>query len=163
MSNETDPRPETGHPPALAKPIRSLQIICGAMILACGGSLLGSLPGLDFGNLQTELKLLVLLATVSSLAFLFVSRLLFGIIVENTTARAGKGSQEQRGFAVVRGAWLIRFVLFAAVFFLNLIVGLLENNLIPLLIAALAVLLMLVSFPVKGKVENVLTKHLTSR
>lgn len=132
------------------------------MIVACAAVLAGSLPGVDFGNLQTEPKLLVFLATVSSGAFLVVAHLLFGIIAENTTAKAGKGSEEERGFAVVRGAWLVRYALLGAVFFLNLIVGLLENNLIPLLIATLAVLLMLVCFPVEAKVEKALAKHLAA-
>jgi len=121
---------ETENSPRLSKGKRNLRIICGVMIVACAAVLAGSLPGVDFGNLQTEPKLLVFLATVSSGAFLVVAHLLFGIIAENTTAKAGKGSEEERGFAVVRGAWLVRYALLGAVFFLNQALGRVEESIL---------------------------------
>lgn len=152
---------ETARYPQLAKPIRNLKIICGVGITGCVLAMAALLLNVDFGNLKTDLKLIVMLATVSAAALLVVSQVLFKIIVENTAARSGKKSPEHRGFAVVRGAWLIRYVLLVAVFFLNLIIALLENNVIPMLIATAGLLLMLRWFPRIGNVEKALSDHLT--
>ena len=152
---------ESDQYPQLAKPVRNLKIICGLVIVACGLALGVLLFNVDYGNLKTDVKLIVLLATVSTVALLVVAHVLFGIVIEHTSAKPGKRSPEERGFAVVRGAWQIRYTLLGAVFFLNLIVGLLENNLIPILIAALALLLMLRWFPRTTKLEKALSNRLS--
>lgn len=151
---------ETARYPQLAKPVRNLKVISALMIVGCATAMGVMLFNAEWDSLKTDVKLIILLAAVSTVALLVVSHVLFSIIARHTSARSGKGSPEQSGFAVVRSAWLIRYVLLGAVFFMNLVVARLENNLIPMLIALLGLVLMLGLFPRTPKIEKALAEHL---
>ncbi len=155
MSQQNDPTD-------IGKMIGNLKKLCAIIIGATALAMLTSLFKADLLNLKTELKMIILLAASSAVTMITVAFILFGVIVKNTASKSGARSPREGAFRIVRSAWLIRYVFLLSVCFLNFMVGILENNLIGLLIGTAALLLMCVTFPSTSKVENAIQQHLES-
>ena len=141
----------------LRKPMQSLKIICGAMIMGVAMAGIIFCTMIDLGNLKTELEMLVAMAAGFGMVMYMMSFVMFKIISTQTNS---KSTSETSHFGVLQSAWIVRFAIIEGACFLNLIVTLLQNSLITLFVALVGVLFMLIWFPRSMKVEELLEERM---
>ena len=143
----------------IRKPIQTLKIICGALLVGvCGAAIVISLL-VDFANLKTDPVMLVALAATTGAVMYSSSLIAFKVISTQTKSR----KEGVKGhFEVLQSAWIVRFAVVEGACFLNLIVTLLENSLITMFVSLVGVLIMLVGFPRNIKVEELLETRMLS-
>jgi len=138
-------------------PIRNLKLICGAML---SGTMVFSLllcTIIDFAKLNTEPKMLVLMAC-SVGAMMFMSSLVFFKVLSGQTR--AKSDSLMSNLGLLQTAWIVRFAIIEGACFLNLIVTMLHDSLLTLFVAVLGILLMLLGFPRTSVVEDLLQNRM---
>ena len=141
----------------LAKPIRTLKIICGALIagVVIFGIILSAI--IDFEKLHAEPKLLVLMAAGFGMVMFMTSYVMFGMLSAQTDARSDDAGSH---LGVMQTAWIVRFAIIESASFLNLIVTMIQDSIITLFVAVLGILLMVVAFPRNSVIESLLRERM---
>ena len=118
----------------LANPIRTLKIICGALIagVVIFGIILSAI--IDFEKLHAEPKLLVLMAAGFGMVMFMTSYVMFGMLSAQTDARSDDAGSH---LGVMQTAWIVRFAIIESASFLNLIVTMIQDSIITLFVACL--------------------------
>lgn len=137
----------------LAKPFLNLKIICGALIAGVVGFGFVLCTILDFENLNTDLNLLVAMATGFGMVMFMMSFVMFKMLSGQTRS---KTASPESHFGVIQTAWIVRFAMIEGACFLNLIVAMLHQSLITLFVAVLGILVMVIGFPRTSVVEEIL-------
>ena len=108
----------------LVGPNRTLKIICGVMMmgLVFFGVILCTI--IDFQNLNTDLVMLVAMASGFGMVMYMMSFVMFKVLTRQTEA---KSADPLSHFSVLQTAWIVRFAMIEGACFLNLIVTLLQD------------------------------------
>jgi hypothetical protein len=133
--------------------LRTLKIICGALM---GGVVMFALvlcTIIDIPNLNMDLPLLVVMAAAFGMVMYMMSFVMFKVLSGSTEA---KSNDVQSHFGILQTAWIVRYALIEGACFLNLIVTMMHNSLISLFVAMLGLLVMLIAFPRTVVVEELL-------
>ncbi len=141
----------------LAGPMKTLKIICGAMIGGVAFFALILCTILDFEALNTDLNLLVAMAAGSGMVMFMMSFVMFKMLSRQTQA---KSDAPLSNFNVLQTAWIVRYAIIEGACFLNLIVAMIHESLITLFLGVLGILVMLISFPRTGVVEELMEDRL---
>jgi MFS family permease len=143
----------------LRKPMKTLKIVCGALLAGVCMTAIIVCVLVDFANLNTNLVMLVALAATTGAVMYSTSFIAFKVISAQTHSRK---DELKSHFGVLQSAWIVRFALVEGACFLNLIVTLLENSLITLFVAVLGILILLLAFPSTMKVEELIEARVKS-
>lgn len=146
---------------SLRLPIRNLRIICGTLIFGVVVFALVAVVSTGFDQLGTRISLLVALASLSAVTMYTVSFFGFQILAQHTTEGTKKDSGAENHLRLLQTAWIIRFGLIAGACFLNLIITMLESSLITLFVALLGVLVMLISFPRRNRLLDLIESRMS--